>query len=453
MQKILTWHDTNKNITNNVYEFDSGTKLVESINPGSIESYVSIAIAAGSIHHDEVNVPKGTAHFLEHILSGNPNKVFNNAKEFNNFTEGSLSSPKLFVNAGTSWRLLELYGYSHFSGLNRLLKYLFAQTDYPLQRIPEFIEKERKIILSEHSRKEKLEKNLTVAYESFFYDVYDFVGEYSIGTEESISSITAQNLEDYFNHTISNQNLIISIQNPKKLTKVQLKLIENFTRKLNTGKKIQFKPKEIKNSFKYKIFNKENSNGIFFSINRFIPTSTTIDYTRSVLDFFFRRLITELIFKKLREERGLTYSSEANIDVSHLEVKNYSVNSTVTVKNFKEYLDALYDLLNVEIEKYLLSEESDSWLLSEKSLYLYRLNQTYSPRYAAGIAIDLLTGFEVSYDFSNTIPIAKDLTKQMLLDYYKKIIKLEPGFWIVTSEKEEDIENVFKESKFYKAHN
>lgn len=453
MQKILTWHDSNNNITNNVYEFEPGTKLVESINPGSIETYVSITLAAGSIHQNEINVPKGTAHFLEHILTGNPNKVFKDTKVFNDYVNGTLSSPKLFVNAATGWRFLEIYGYSHYSGLNRLLKYIFAQLDYPLERIPEFIEKERKIILSEYFRKEKLEKNPSTAYESFFYDVYDFSGEYSIGTEESINSITAQNLSDYYKYVVNNQNLVITIHNPIKLTKVQFKLIESFLKKMKPGKKIKFEPKEINKKFKYRVSNKDNANGIFFSINRFVPANTDVDYTRSVLDFFFRRLITELIFRKLREERGLTYSSEAVIESSYLEVKNYAINSTVTVQNFKEYLDALYDLLDSEVEKYLLSEESDSWLVSEKSQYLYRLNQNYSPRYAVQIGVDLLTDIEAPYDFNNTILIAKALTKQMLLEYYKKIIKIEPGFWIVTSEKEDVIEKIFKESRFFKAHN
>ncbi|CAG1020544.1 hypothetical protein DOJK_00414 [Patescibacteria group bacterium] len=451
MRSTLHWTDTNRNITNKIYELNSGAKLVEAVNPGSIETYISFAFGGGYIHEHAMRLPIGTAHFLEHIMAGNPNKVFKNKKTLDDFKKGNLDKAKIWTNATTSWRLLEFYGYTHHTALKRLLKFLFAEIDYPLDRLEEFIEKERGIILSEYYGKDKKEKSTGIAYDKFFFgSTYGFVGEYVLGNEDSIKQISTADLTTYYNNVITADNLVISIQHPKPLTKAELKSIEEFTNKLAKGKLITFKAKKIPNKFKYYAFQKEDTNDIFFSVNRFEPTNPKVDYKESVLDFFYNRVISELTFKKLREEKNLIYAGGNNIGYPGIKLKNYYFNSSVRIENFKIFLDELYELFEHGIEDFLTSKESDSWFLSEQSTYIYRFNQNYDPDYAVNIGADLLFKQDPVFDFNNCVPIAKDLTKKDLLNYFKKISSIEPGFWFVSPLPKEDVENAFKESKLFK---
>lgn len=451
MKKTRTWLDTNRNITNNIYELENGSKIVESINPGSVESYVSFIFPSGHILEDKLKLPKGTLHFLEHILAGNPNKIFTDKKSLDSYVMGSLNHPQIFTNAYTGVRYLRFVGYSHYKGLDRLIKYLSAKLDYPLDRISEFIEKERSIILTEILRKEKKEISPNMNFDKFFFgDLYPLVEEYGIGNEETIKNITVEDLVRCYKEVMTSDNLIITIQHPKKLSSKTFKQLEQVSNSLSNGKPFKFKPKNFTNSFKYKAFSKKDYNGVFVSINRFRPSTKDVDYKRSVLNFFYRKLIGEITYRDIREAKNLLYSWSSIIEPQSFDLLNYNFNAQVRLEKLEELLEELFNMFEFNIYKFLDSDDSDQWFESEKSLYIYQLNKNYNSEYAENIGCDISADFEPEFHFSESIKVAKDLKKEDLKKYFNEITSIQPGFWFVSESPDQEIEDIFKKSKFYK---
>ena len=99
MQKIHTFTDSLTKIKHTIYQFPNGIKFLHAKNPSSIEYVLTVIVKAGSSLENINNVPHGTAHFLEHIISGNPNKLLKSKFEIDEFESGSRDDPEIYTNA------------------------------------------------------------------------------------------------------------------------------------------------------------------------------------------------------------------------------------------------------------------------------------------------------------------------------------------------------------------
>ncbi len=175
MKIIKKWVDTNEKTTNYRYSLDNGMEFVHAVNPRSRECNFSVVVSGGMAFEEEIGVPQGTAHFLEHIIFGNPNNFLKTKDKFDSFTFGTKYRPGFSSNATTTRQYVYFYGHGNRKASKRILKYIYAVMNYPKKRIGGFIEKERNIILGELERMYKEDKDSGLEYDKLFIaPYYDF---------------------------------------------------------------------------------------------------------------------------------------------------------------------------------------------------------------------------------------------------------------------------------------
>lgn len=452
MKLIKTWYDDYNKIENSVYELESGVNLAVSVNPSTTDFDLEITFKAGSYFESQYGFKDGTAHFLEHILAGNPNSIYKTKQQFEDFTHGDSTKASFFPNAHTSATLVSFDSHGHVDARHRMTDYLFAQINYPLDRIKEFIEKERKIIIGEINQKELASKSSALQYSTFFFsDYYPVLKRYILGTEEDVKSITEEDLKNYYNKFFNKKNSIISIQTPIGLDKDYINKLEEFTQKFLNGDKYLLQRLDIENSFRFKHHFDEKRSGIFMSINRFYKLTPTYDYVESVKNYFFRMLINEVTFRRLREEKHLVYSGGGATSVEGLNFKNYAFVTEFSKDRFAEVLDQVYELLYNEIPEFISSSESDIWFQGIVSRYIFDRNPEFEPDYASHISYAFINEVDYDYNFEKARDVARNITKSDVLEFYNSKMTPDPGFWFVSSIDEEEVYRIFSESRFFKS--
>ena len=216
-------------------KLDNGLEVYMIPNNDIKDYYVSFATKFGSIHttfninNKRINVPNGIAHFLEHKMFEQENKV----DPFTFFAKSGCN-----CNAYTSHDVTNYI----FNGNNNLFKNLNYLLDYVQSPYftDENVEKEKGIIEQELLMYEDLPDR--VLDEKLFYNLYNTEPyTYPIGGEVvDIKSITNKLLNNYYNDIYNTKNMIIDIngrfnynktneviknnQNKKEFNYVNLKL-------------------------------------------------------------------------------------------------------------------------------------------------------------------------------------------------------------------------------------
>ena len=108
MKKLQEFTDSLTKIKHSIYEFENGIQFLHAQNPSSIDYVLTVIVRAGSSFETIANVPHGTAHFLEHILSGNPNKLLKSKFEIDEFESGNKDEPEIYTNASTYQKYIYL---------------------------------------------------------------------------------------------------------------------------------------------------------------------------------------------------------------------------------------------------------------------------------------------------------------------------------------------------------
>jgi predicted Zn-dependent peptidase len=142
------------NITYKTYELDNGIKLLHLDNPATIDFDFAIIFKAGTSFEMKEQVPKGTAHFLEHMLL-NPNSTFKTKEEVDRFEQGSKDRPAIYSNGYTTRKNIFFTCHSNEQGAIRVIERLGSIIEFPKRKFSNMMEKERGIILAEKSRKPK----------------------------------------------------------------------------------------------------------------------------------------------------------------------------------------------------------------------------------------------------------------------------------------------------------
>ena len=199
MEKLYTFTDSLTKIHHTIYQLDNGIKILHAKSPSSIEYVITVIVKAGSVFENINNVPHGTAHFLEHIVTGNPNKLLKSKFEIDEFESGTKEDPEIYSNAFTSAKYIHFYSYGNEDGLKRINQRIKSIVDYPLENIPKYIEKERKVILAEQSHMNKEEFDRNLQFSKFIYNNQNNGFTHPlIGRKEDIKTITTQNIETFF---------------------------------------------------------------------------------------------------------------------------------------------------------------------------------------------------------------------------------------------------------------
>jgi len=451
MNKLYTFTDNLTKIHHTIYQLENGIKILHAKSPSSIEYVLTVIIKAGSVFEDINNVPYGTAHFLEHILAGNPNKLFKTKFDIDEFESGTKEDPEIYSNAFTSAKYIHFYSYGNEDGLKRINQRIKSIIDYPLENIQKYIEKERAIILAEQSHMNKEEFDRNIQFSKFIYDNQENGFTHPlIGRKEDIKKITTHDIDQFFTNQFVSDNTIITIQNGRDLTTSEMKEIEeigNIFKQRKTKK--QFVNPELVKKKRVYHFRDNQIEGVSISILFPQVNSKKLDYKNEVLEYLFRSLIRKISHDYLREKLGLIYSSNI-FNHTYLNFKERFIGYEVTMqsKNFLKTLKAIDTIIEEKLEHFLKSKEGRVWFESVISGYIFPRNMPYKTDYAEHKGLALIEDEEV-FELDKAVNSALSITIKDVVKFSKDFFKTSPLFWIESDREDDRYIKMLKRSKLY----
>jgi predicted Zn-dependent peptidase len=450
MKKLQTFTDTLTKITHTIYELDNGIKIFHAKNPSSIEYVLSVIIRAGSSFENINKVPHGTAHFLEHILSGNPNKIFKTKFEMDKFRSGTKKEPRINYNAITHHKYIHFFSFGNEKASKKVNIWMKSMLDYPTENISKYIEKERKIILAEQSRKNKEEFDNYLQFIKFLYNHQENNFTYRIlGEKEDIKKIGTKDLKNFLKNQFFTQKGIITVQTGRDLKQSEIKEIEeigNLFKPQKTNKNVN--PEFVKEK-RVQHFTNNQMEGVYLDLIFFQPYRKKINYKEEVLKRLFRSLINKVSHDYLREELGLIYSSKIFTDF-YLNFREMVIGYEMSIepKNFNKTLTALNNVIDKKLKEFLNSKEGKIWFESLISSYIFPQNLPYQTNYAELKALPLIEDCEV-FEMDKAVEKALTINIEDVLEYSNKFFSQTPIFWIESDRKDDKYIKILKQSKLY----
>lgn len=455
MKLLFSVFDDYTKTDTNIYRLDSGITIFESVRADTMESMVSYSTNGGFLSDYQNKIQLGSAHFLEHIIAGRPNNILKTQHKFDNFLKGSSKKPSLYSNAYTAFRNTEYYVSGNKNGIDRMLKFLIAQIHSPEKSIKKYIEKERHIILDEFYRRPKPGMDGRLDFLKFMFgDIYPEVSEYILGNATSINSISEEDLLKSYNAQFVTENIYISFFSDKKLTKKQIDLINQISKVIPRGERQNFEYKKQVNKFRFRSFFEERSNNIYISLVKLfdIYDGINFDYRMEALISLWKDLIKTRIMDFLRKKHSLIYSGNSFSKNNVCNTTTVGLSIEVSKEVFLKTLNLLHELLHKDIPVFLKSAKGRNWFESAKSIYLFPTNKDIDLDYASiamlNYSIKNLQNPIFLFDFLQKS--IREIDIEEIKDFHNQWLEQGNTFWLESSQKEDEITNVFNKSKFMK---
>lgn len=446
------WYDSYDDIKNFLYRYPNGLRVVVSVNPKTVEFDYSMVINGGSYYERQVGVPQGTAHFLEHVL-GSPNNLCKTEQELIKYKQGNKDRAAFNSNASTSRKCMYFETHGHYSALMRAVDYMNARILFPLEDLEKFIDKEANIIANEIGRLVKEEKDERLSYEKHTWgETHPEFAERVIGTTESISKITVDDLQKFYEATFVPSNMVMALQVPempdvtfwKEVAKIDSTLPNKpFTLSYTTGQL------DLPNSPGF--FVDERAANVFFSVS----FAYTLNYELNYRDERLVGLMKSIFYRAgqdyLRTEKHLVYAIDVTYNSNLFSHRLRGISVEASKEKLLEVLDETYYFLNEYIFEYLDSDRGQDWLNSAISNYIYKVNSEVDEDYAEAIAADVVIA-EKDYKFEFE-KAKEEVLKMTVIDvksFITEFLKRKPNFWFSSPYSQEEIEGIFRQSKFYR---
>jgi predicted Zn-dependent peptidase len=433
-----------------IYELDNGIAVIHLENPTTIDFDFSIVARAGSFYETKESVPKGTAHFLEHMFF-NPNTYYKTKSNFEKFEAGNRQRPRIYINAGTTRKNIYLTGHSNHQGSSRVVERVANLIDFPKGEFTKFLEKEREVILAEKSGQKKQGKN--PMEESIRFLLEDSAPEFvysPVGEIGEIKKVTLEDLHKYFIKRFTTGNTIFAIQENVSPSPSLKKKLEEVSKRFVSQKADEYPGLELENRFKIGFFYDDTLTGVNAYLFYFEKEEKDFDYKYAATKDISYELINKLAFDILREKEGLIYN------LSTFERKAYTFGYNIQgisfiseIGKFSKTLESLHTILEKDIFEFLNSQRGKDWFLDVLSTFIYPRTVPYNSKLTEDVSSTYLERGEV---FNNNIYVkeAKKVTVEDVKRFLRKRFNTPPHIWLESGGKKKELEKVVKDSSFGK---
>ncbi len=457
MKLINTIQDSYYGVVSYIYQFPSGLRVFHAINKNTVDFKLSINFKAGMLLEDQINVPRGTAHFLEHLLVYASNKTFDSRTEMDKFSFGNSKRPAFWFNASSGYRFITFDAIGHNKGADRMFTLLNAQLDYDLEKLFEAseIEKQRSIIISELKRKPREDMDPGLLYDKLFMNSSNpLFAQRSIGTLESVSSITKDHLSLFLQTFFSVNNVVVGIESNSKLTKNlkdKLQKLDNTFSSYKNSFKTDYKFKPLDFDFRYGHFKDIHKQDVFCSFNLFHDTDPTkeVDYKKNAQRFMVLDLVGRVMNEYLREQKMLIYGAKTFNQLLFPGVLNKGFNFNVPAEKLLETFDAIEYVITKYAKEFINSSSGEEFFESMKSKYIFKRDTLLPDTYTEDRACDILNGYFMNNDQDLFEKEILKMTKSDLIKSFESHFKLPSGIWLVSSLEDSEVLKIFETSKLY----
>ncbi|MPQ33094.1 insulinase family protein [Clostridium estertheticum] len=331
-------------------ELNNGIKLI-TIKKDSQISAVHAGVNIGSLFEEKDE--KGIAHFIEHMLFKGT-QVRTNEKlnsdlenlggEYNAYTD--------FNSTVYSATVLN----EELENAITLMGDMILNSTFPIGEI----EKERGVILSEIRTINDDIEDLSFQRVNEIAFKYSPLREDTIGNEDIIKNVTREQLVKFYNKYYLPNNSFISIVSPfehEDIINIVSKCFGNWTRKKFDKKKIVTEKQQFIKKISYK---KEIEQSTILYLYTFNGLSKDEELALRILNFKFGESSNSILFRELREERGLSYDVYTHLDTSN-NVKTLYIYTSVSEKNVDEAILVIDTVIkDIETEKIVFDDNTIS---------------------------------------------------------------------------------------------
>ena len=383
---------------------------------------LGVWINAGSrIEDEEIS---GVSHFIEHMLfKGTRNRTSKQiASEIDNLGGQ--------INAFTSKECTCYY-----------VKLLDSHIDIGIDVLSDMIlnskfneddlDKERSVIIEELKMYEDSPEDL--AYDLLTENIYknDPLGMNIIGTEESLNRLNREKLLDYFNKYYVPNNSVIAISGNFNFDEIINKIEEKFKVWKKRDVNVDIKKAEFKSCFLTKNKDIEQVN-LAMSLEA-VPIESDKDvYALAVINTVFGGSISSRLFQKIREEKGLVYSSQS----LYRKCGELGIFASMSNEHLKEVYESIIEEIKIMKKYYLTDQEIKESKEQLKGSYILGLESTSSRMMSIGRALLLNNKVESTDDILKSIDNVDRETVKIVIDKIFNLDKL--GVCIVGRDVEEN---------------
>lgn len=453
MKLISQFSNKYNNITYKTYELDNGIKLLHLDNPATIDFDFALIFKAGTSFEIGEGVPKGTAHFLEHMLL-NPNSTFKTKEDVDRFEQGSKERPAIYSNGYTTRKNIFFTCHSNEQGYMRVLERLESILDFPKKKFSKMIEKEKGIILAERSRKSKKEKDGNLmSLEFLFKGIQDEFAYDVLGELDDIKSIGINDLEKFFKNRFVTGNCVFTVQSNGELTKSVQNKLEEISKRIPNSEMSKHREVVLENKWRVGTFFEEKATGIAIDFVYFEKKQPEIEYRQYGIEYITGRLIDWLAFDILREKMSLIY------DFSVYKVANLSYDYdligfrfTTEKEKASKMLEELYTLLYKTSYTFLKSKRGKEWFEDVISTYIFPRTTKFNEELAESAVTTLLEEGEI-FNSNTAIREAKKITIQDIKENLTKRLNTPPNIWVESDMEKKEMEDIIGDSSFAKRFN
>ncbi|KEH99561.1 M16 family metallopeptidase [Clostridium botulinum] len=336
------------------YTLNNGINLI-TIRRDTQLAAINLGVKIGSIY--EGKDEKGIAHFVEHMLfkgtKNRDNKTLNEeleqrAGDYNAYTDYTSTVYSITALKEEFEKSLEL-----FSDMAK-------NSIFPKEEM----EKERGVILAEiRTGKDDIEdysykKTVEYAFKKSPLRIN------TIGTDKSVKAFTRKDLVDFYNEYYVPNNTYITVVSSKNHEEV-LKLVEKYFSNWTS--------KEVKRS---EVISEKNISCKKVSYKKDIEQSTIIylytfhdlnkkeELALRILNYKLGESANSLLFRKLREEKGLAYDIYSELDATK-NVKILNIYTAVNEEDVEESLNLIDSIINDIVNKKIILDDRSVALMKK----------------------------------------------------------------------------------------
>lgn len=311
-------------------------------------SSINIGIKVGALNEELSE--KGISHYIEHmIFKGTNNRTFQKLNDDLEALGGEYNAYTDYSQTVYSISCLE----EELKKAIELLSDMLINSIFPKEEI----EKERGVILAElRSSKDSVEdlsfKRINEAAfnkSALRYDV--------AGLDENVKGFTREQLYSYYNKYYIPNNSLITMVSSLPHDEAFAEISKHFD-KWESKEKIKIKVKDEKNKSVKKITTKENIElSTIIYLFTFYDLDKKYELPLRILNHRLGESSNSLLFREVRENRGLAYDIYSHLDITQ-NVKTLYVYTAVDEEDIEDAANTIEEIFeNIKSKKIIIGEK------------------------------------------------------------------------------------------------
>ena len=328
------------------HKLDNGLEVI-TINKDTQISSINIGVKVGALN--ETLSEKGISHYIEHMLfKGTESRTFQKLNDDLEALGGEYNAYTDYSQTVYSISCLE----DELKNAIELLSDMLISSKFPKEEV----EKERGVILAEiRSSKDSVEdfsfkKINEVAFEksALRYDV--------AGLDENVKKFTRDELCEYYKRYYRPNNALITMVSSLSHEEAIKEISEQFS-KWEQSEVVKVEVEDEKNRDIKKVTTKENIElCTIIYLFTFYDLDKKYELPLRILNHRLGESANSLLFREVRENRGLAYDIYSHLDITQ-NVKTLYVYTAVDEEDIDDAANAIEEIFkNIKFRKIIIGE-------------------------------------------------------------------------------------------------